>query len=273
MPHTFTTLYHPVEKLLEAEHFLARLSKSDGMEFQYELNAFLSASRSVTFVLQKAMSNVLGFAAWYENQRARMKSDASMGFFLELRNVSQKVGPVAIVGGSLLGGGWTYRFVSGAQEVPEDLMGHDICACCAAHLVKLANVLLECATAFPFDTCPQRAFTVEGMAALGYSWRDVEAAIGLPTGYTDVGSTPAVEKLRILSRELEPLDSASINRIANGALQAGGALLKFHSSRGTDLVDDIAAIYSQGDTGHTQPRNVFLEAVMKRIGDIESSRS
>jgi hypothetical protein len=272
MPHTFTTLYHPVEKLLEAEHFLARLSKSDGMEFQYELNAFLSASRSVTFVLQKAMSNVLGFAVWYENQRARMKVDASMGFFLELRNVSQKVGPVAIVGGSLLGGGWTYRFVSGEQEVPNDLVGRDICDCCAAHLVKLAIVLLECAAAFPFDSCPQRAFTVEGMAALGYSWRDVEAAIGLPTGYTDVGNIPAAEKLRILCRELEPLDIASINRIAGGDIYADGAPLKFYSSGGADLVDDIAAIYSQGDTGQAQPRNVFVEAVMKRIGDIESSK-
>lgn len=89
MPRTFTTLRHPVEKLLEAEHFLARMVESDGLKFQFELNAFLSASRSVTFVLQKALADVPGFAVWYEQQQARMKADAAMRFFLDLRNVSQ----------------------------------------------------------------------------------------------------------------------------------------------------------------------------------------
>ena len=92
MPHTFTTLRHPVEKLLEAEHFLARLNQSDGLEFQFELNAFLSASRSVTFVLQKALADAPGFAVWYEQQQARMKADAAMRFFLELRNISLSTG-------------------------------------------------------------------------------------------------------------------------------------------------------------------------------------
>ena len=58
LAHTFTTLRHPVEKLLEAEYFLARLTCADGLRFQFELNAWLSASRSVTFVLQRAMAHV-----------------------------------------------------------------------------------------------------------------------------------------------------------------------------------------------------------------------
>ncbi|PWI54409.1 hypothetical protein B5K03_09490 [Rhizobium phaseoli] len=74
MTHNFTTLRHPVEKLLEAEHFLARLTHSSGLEFQFELNAFLSSSRSVTFILQKAMSDVTGFASWYGQQQAMMKA-------------------------------------------------------------------------------------------------------------------------------------------------------------------------------------------------------
>ena len=90
MPHGFTTLRHPLEKLLKAEHFLARKIASDGLRFQFELNAFLSASRNVTFILHKALSDVPGFAVWYDQQRARMKSDTAMRFFLELRNISQK---------------------------------------------------------------------------------------------------------------------------------------------------------------------------------------
>jgi len=182
MTHVFSTLRHPVEKLLEAEHFLARLTHANGLEFQFELNAFLSASRSVTFALQKAMSDVPGFSSWYGQQQTAMKADAAMRFFLELRNISQKQGPVSFVGGSLLGGGWTYRFVGGPHTVPEELVGRDIGACCGAHLAKLANLLLECSSAFPFHSCPGRAFTEEGMLALGYDWQDVEAAIGLPPG-------------------------------------------------------------------------------------------
>ena len=271
MPHNFTTLRHPVEKLLEGEHFLARLICSNGLEFQFELNAFLSASRSVTFVLQKVMSDVPGFAAWYEQQQARMKADAAMRFFLDLRNISQKQGPVSFVGGSLPDGGWTYRFVGRPHAVPGDLAGRDVGACCAAHLAKLANLLLDCVRAFPFYSCPGRAFTEEGMAALGYSWRDVEAAIGLPPGYTDVGDFPAAEKLRILSREIEPLDTASIERIADGELRADGASLEFPASSGADLVDDMAAMMAPGGAGSGHPRDVFLGAILKRINDNESS--
>lgn len=92
MARIFTTLRHSVEKLLEAEYFLARLRHSSGLEFQFELNAFLSASRSLTFVLQKSMSNVPHFSEWYRLQQASMRADLAMRFFLELRNVSQKEG-------------------------------------------------------------------------------------------------------------------------------------------------------------------------------------
>ncbi|OIQ87049.1 hypothetical protein GALL_311090 [mine drainage metagenome] len=167
--HTFTTLRHPVEKLLEAEHFLARMTTSDGLEFQFELNAFLSASRSLTFVLQKTLSGVTGFAAWYEQQQVRMKADPAMRFFLELRNISQKQGPISFVGGSLPGGGWTYRFVGQPLAVPEELLGRDIGNCCAAHLIKLAALLTECVSAFPFHSCPARADRAprRGVTALG----------------------------------------------------------------------------------------------------------
>ena len=269
MTHAFTTLRHPVEKLLEAEHFLARMIMSDGLEYQFELNAFLSASRSVTFVLQKALADVPGFADWYQQQQARMKADAAMRFFLELRNISQKQGPVSFVGGSLPGGGWTYRFVGLPHAVPEALTGRDVGACCSAHLTKLATLLAECARVFPFHSCPGRAFTEEAMVALGYGWRDVEAALGLPPGYTEVGDLPVAEKLRILSREIEPLDQESIERIAQGDLRANGVRLQFPDTSGTDLVDDIAAMMMPGGANGGEPRDAFLRAISKRINDIE----
>jgi len=271
MSHIFTSLRHPQEKLLEAEHFLARLAKSDGLEFQFELNAFLSASRSVSFVLQKAMAGVTGFSDWYAEKQAAMKLDAAMRYFLELRNVSQKQGPVSFVGGSLPGGGWTYRFVGHPHDVPPDLTGVDISASCAAHLAKLGQLLLDCSRAFPYQSCPARAFSEEGMTALGFGWEDVEAALGLPIGYTEVGGIPAGEKFRILSREVEPLDIESIERIASGDIRAGGVPLEFPVSSGSKLVDDVASMMGRGQGDGGQPRDAFLRAVMRRIDDLERS--
>lgn len=154
--HTFTTLRHSVEKLLEAEHFLARLVFANGMALQFELNAFLSASRSVTFMMQSALSKVQGFEDWYALRVAEMRADAALRFFLELRNISQKSGPISYVGGSRLNGGWTYRFVGRPNTVPPELVGKDIGAACALHLGKLGRLVLSCSDTFVFASCPHR---------------------------------------------------------------------------------------------------------------------
>jgi len=271
MYHTFTTLRHSVEKLLEAEHFLAQMLKSEGLYFQFELNAFLSASRSITFVLQKTLAHVPDFSVWYKQQQARMKTDAAMRFFIELRNISQKQGPISFVGGALLGGGWTYRFVGLEQAIPEELVGKDIAVCCAEHLIKLAKLLAECAHDLPFHSCPARAFTEEGMVALGYTQEDVETALGLPQGYTDVGNFPVAEKLRFLSREIEPLDIESIKRVADGNLRGNDIELSFPCTSGTDLVDDVAVEMRARDGTTPDLRNAFLVAIAKRIEKSQSS--
>lgn len=82
MRHTFTTLRHAVEKLQEAEYLLAGVASENGLEFQFNLNAFVGASRSVTFVMQKSMARVPGFAEWYRARQDEMKLDPAMGFFL-----------------------------------------------------------------------------------------------------------------------------------------------------------------------------------------------
>jgi hypothetical protein len=77
MAHTFTSIGHVVERLQECEHFLGRLNGSNGLHFKFELNAFLSASRSVTFVLQKTLAHVPQFEGWYRcRQDESGRSDA-----------------------------------------------------------------------------------------------------------------------------------------------------------------------------------------------------
>jgi hypothetical protein len=80
------------EKLLEAQYFLQRMreNSSDRDAFKYNLSAFLSAARSVTFYMQKEFKHTPGFEEWYAAEQEVMRRDPLMTFFVEARNVSLK---------------------------------------------------------------------------------------------------------------------------------------------------------------------------------------
>jgi len=164
-PIRLTSLLLVEERLLEAKYFARRLAKQNGRDrFGYELNAFLAAARSVTFLLQKEMTRVPGFADWWDGQRQLLSNDPSATFFLKLRNFSQKEGRVSLVGGSLGQGRWTYRFAGNSDRVPESLLNRDVADCCHEHVGKLARVILACSEAFPYQSCPRMALTPAGCA-------------------------------------------------------------------------------------------------------------
>jgi hypothetical protein len=272
MAHHFTSIVYAWERLQEAEYFLGRMANASGTEFTFELNAFLSASRSVTFVLQKALTHVAHFEVWFAAEREQMKSDGAMRFFLELRNISQKQGPVAHIAGGTTQGGWSRRFVSVQTRVPSELVGREVTACCAEHLQKLALLILKYFREFPFHACVARALTPEGMDALNYTFEDVEALLGLPAGYTDVGGQgfSVAEKLKVLRREVDTIDVADLERLARGGFLADGNPIIFAKSSGHDLTDDIARLIDQDPTAPHDPRVLFLKAITKRISDLET---
>jgi hypothetical protein len=80
------------EKLLEAQYFLERMREksSDRAAFKYNLSAFLSAARSVTFYMQKEFKHTPGFEEWYAAEQEVMRRDPLVPFFVEARNVSLK---------------------------------------------------------------------------------------------------------------------------------------------------------------------------------------
>jgi len=270
MEHRFTSLGTSIEKLLEAEYFLGWLTASHGDELRYHLNAFLAACRSVTFYLQKSMSSVPHFKAWYSDRQTEMRADAAMGFFLELRNISQHEGPVAIVGGSTLRPpGWTYRFAGNREAVPEELMGTSLARACADQLIKVARLVDAFQLRFPFESCLHKAFTVDGMSQLGFTLDDVTILLGFSSGYLDVGSDiPMEEKLRILRREVDPIDSAALGRLTEGRLLRSGEPLVIEEGGTDDLTDDIAALIESGQMG-SNPRVIFLHAIGRRIKDLD----
>jgi len=59
-------------------------------EFRYSLNLFLSSARSVTWIMKKEFDKVSGFHTWYAGKEAQMRSDNTMRFLLEQRNISLK---------------------------------------------------------------------------------------------------------------------------------------------------------------------------------------
>jgi len=270
MRHPFTSLQATIEKLLEAEYFLAGMTRTHGAELGYNLNAFLAACRSVTFVMQKSLSKVAGFDAWYDGWRQRMKADPAMGFFLELRNISQHEGPVSYVGGSIpYPPGWTYRFAGNREAVPSMLVGRDIATACAEHLAKTAAVVDGFRLAFPHESCMHAALTTEGLATLGYSLDDVGALLGLPPGYLDIAEAIAVEdKLRTLRREFDPIDADALERLVHGRFQHEGAYLVFAASTGADLADDVARLIEGGGEAPLVRRMAFLTAIGQRIQEI-----
>lgn len=271
MTRHFTSLQGTIENLLEAEYFLGMLTKSNGAEFGYNLDAFLAACRSVTFVMQKALSSVEGFGAWYDKCRRHMKTDPAMGFFLELRNISQHEGPVSYVGGATLASPkWSYRFAGNREAVPSALLGRDVAGASGEHLTIVAGIVAQFRSTFPYESCIHVALSPEGMEHLGYSLNDVGVLLGLPPGYLDVGEAiPFDDKLRLLRREFDPIDMDALNRLAGGRFLLGDEDLVFASSSGRDLTDDIARILEGGDKAGRVPRTAFLTAIGQRIQKLD----
>ena len=207
------------EKLLEAEYFACRLRSLDPDSFGYELNAFLSAARSVTFLLQKEMARVPGFKEWWSDRQRGMREDPAMRFFWELRNFSQKEGRVSVVGTPVRDNDsqsfWSYRFAGNEDPVPSHLLQRDVAECCREHLGKLATIVLAFADAFPLHSCPRRAVTPEGLKTLGLQISDIEVMLGLPRGIAGAAGISQQEVYRILQGHFDGVDFEEIRRIAD----------------------------------------------------------
>src|ERR1700722_12943493 len=81
-------------KLREAIYFFEQFATSLHNECAayFNLSAFLSSLRAITFVLQKECSGKPGFQEWYGKKQQSMRRDVTLRKFVELRNESQKEG-------------------------------------------------------------------------------------------------------------------------------------------------------------------------------------
>jgi hypothetical protein len=77
-------------KLEESKYFLDRTRENINSRkyFSFNLSAFLSSTRSVTWVMQKEFRHCNGFDKWYEDERTQMKKDPQCKFIVDKRDVT-----------------------------------------------------------------------------------------------------------------------------------------------------------------------------------------
>jgi len=75
------------EKLQESRYFLElmTLTQAERDAFKYNLSAFLSASRSVTLIMQREYDKISGFKQWWSEKQEEMRSDDAMRLLNEKR--------------------------------------------------------------------------------------------------------------------------------------------------------------------------------------------
>lgn len=210
----FRSLLLVEEKLLEAEYFMRRLSRKRGYEHGFDLNAFLSAARSVTFLIQKEMSNVPGFTEWWNERRKEMRRDDAMRFFLELRNYSQKEGRVSILGQGSSTRRYSHWFASGQIVVPQCLREVEITDACRMHIAKLAKLTLKLADLFPAWSCPHQALTPDGIRALALDLDELDVALGYERGFSNIDGFRLEDRLRLLQRHFDSVNFEEIGRLS-----------------------------------------------------------
>lgn len=271
MPKRLTSLLLVEERLFEADYFADRMPQSDPTVFQYQLNAWLSACRAVTNLVEIELKpRAPGFRTWWKEKFATFLEDESATFFVNLRNYSFHEGKVSIVGGAVRsesGLGWAYRFAATADPVPKALWERDVVDCCREHIARLAQLVLDCVERFPFHACPRVGLSsLAGLKALGLELDELDALVGLPRGWTNVGSDlPDDQRLALLADRVDALDIPKIQELAQYAPDI--------SRRGDLLLNRIAARIDARARGNTdEVGDPVLTSIFERISEIERNR-
>lgn len=215
------------DKVYEADFFLDKIKDCiDPQECNYYFSAFVSASRSITFSLQACMSDAIGFKEWYEERQGILKSNELARKFVEMRNVTQKIGEHFITSGNYytddngdLRGKFYFKDKSTSYSIGEnprqvifeqllsgELFEHheeDVATQCYKNFTMLIEIIYDCFQKFGSIIDPEKYYTLENLEQLGKSIEDIEVTLGFPKGYTKVEGISNEDRIRLL-RESEP---------------------------------------------------------------------
>jgi hypothetical protein len=193
------------QKLGEADFFYNHVCSANWGEVRHYFSAFISAARSVTFAVQGAITGADGFDAWYGGWQKRLRDDPLARFFHECRTDSQHLGICPIVGGTYVEGRQLLFFGQHDPNRRTPVPDEDVATCCRVYLTTLCELVNDCFRVFGLLIDPNQVYTLEGLAAKGWTIEDVEEELGLPRGYTDIpweGIDKTHQRLHLLRRSI-----------------------------------------------------------------------
>lgn len=189
-------------KVAEAEYFLDQMENCgfNNFEFQCNLSAFLSASRSVTFTLQAVMRHIPGFDEWYESARVALVNNALARFFVELRNRATKTGDLGIIGGSATGEADEIKFghifhPELVASLPTEIRDMNIEEMARQYMGLLVRLVSDWERWFYNSAGPGAPPNTDNMSP-----EELEEALGFPAGWTDDVGLSNKERIQILLR-------------------------------------------------------------------------
>jgi len=196
-----------MEKLLEAEFFFEKMKsvESDTLQLRFYFSAFISAARSVTFVLQDAMGDISGFKEWYSDKREKLKQDPLAWFLHNRRTEAIHKGNTDIglgVLSSTADGRLVLKcyFTKSIQKRHYKPVEIDVVSASYKYLNLIRELVNKCKVDFASEIDPDAALTLENLREKNMSIEDIEEQLGFPRGWTE--GIPDEERLRLLKEQL-----------------------------------------------------------------------
>lgn len=164
-------------KLFETDFFLDKIKESKKAiethsHAEYYFSAFLSASRSITFVMQYAFPHITGFSEWYETAQSKLKASELAKFFVEARNFSQKRGTTHFNITSISGGETSFYYVGDGDRkinVKDEMVGAS-----EEYFKLLLEVFRDFFIQFGEHVDPKKYYTLDKLIARGQTVKELE---------------------------------------------------------------------------------------------------
>lgn len=204
------------EKLREADFFLERVRNLRPLTYsaRFYFSAFLSASRSVTLVLQATMNDAPGFRSWYEDAINPIKADPFAKYFKDIRNISIHKGlnPLNEVELNHLREHLFSQFqgldvhaivVSNPNELNSTKLS-DAVHLSHQYFRSLVKLIYDCYSKFKSIVDPRWYFTREHFLAMDKTLEDAWSELGFPTSWSSYLSDSEDDGWRALRSQQPP---------------------------------------------------------------------
>jgi hypothetical protein len=192
------------EKLRETDFFLTKMEEAGQDVFAVRCNfsAFVTAARSVTFAIQKAMNDIPGFGDWYAPRQNQLRADPVSRFFTSVRNEVQKLGTNPVARFESEDGAiepFFFIYWYGQWEAPPP--DTDVLSACKQQMKTLAALVYEVYRDFGHFIDPAVFCTPDGAKRRGLTIEDLEEQLLGLSSFT--ASLPLDERFRLV-RQNEP---------------------------------------------------------------------